>query len=157
WKSIAGNLPDRDVVYSVAEDRIKPDLLFAGTEFGVYFTVNGGEKWIRLKGGMPTIPVRGMEIQERENDLVLGTFGRGFYILDDYTPLRNIDAERLKSDVQLFAVKDALHFVEASRLGGRDGKGTQGSSYYSASNPEFGATFTYYLKDKIKTLKERRK
>ncbi|MFQ5461563.1 MAG: WD40/YVTN/BNR-like repeat-containing protein [Phycisphaerae bacterium] len=157
WTSIAGDLPDREIVYAVAEDHIKPELLFAGTEFGVYFTVDGGGKWIKLKGGMPTIAVRDMDIQTRENDLVLGTFGRGFYVLDDYTPLREVSSELLDKEAVVFGVKDALRYIQRSRLGGRSGVGSQGMSYYAAPNPPFGAVFTYYLKDKLTTRKERRR
>ncbi|MHC4610725.1 MAG: glycosyl hydrolase, partial [Planctomycetota bacterium] len=131
-------------------------LLFAGTEFGVYFTTDAGAHWIKLKGGMPTISVRDIAIQERENDLVLATFGRGIYILDDYTPLRAVNEEYLEREASLFPVKDALRYVQTSRLGGRSGKGSQGAAYYAAANPPFGAVFTYYLKDKITTRKERR-
>ncbi len=158
WKSIAGNLPERDVVYGIVEDHVKPDLLFAGTEFGAYVTIDGGEHWAELSAGLPTISVRDLEIQQRENDLVLATFGRGFYILDDYTPLRHITAERLENEPAiLFPIKDALRFVHSNRLGGRNGKGWQGASYYAADNPPFGAVFTFYLKDKILTLREQRK
>ena len=156
WKSIVGDLPERQIVYHIAEDHQKPNLLFAGTEFGVFFTVDGGEKWIQLKGGVPTIAVRDIAIQKRENDLVLGTFGRGFYILDDYTPLRMADEELLKKDAVVFPVKKALRYVESSRLGGYTGRGEQGASYFAAQNPPFGAVFTYYLKDKLQTRKERR-
>ncbi|MHC4064994.1 MAG: VPS10 domain-containing protein [Planctomycetota bacterium] len=156
WTSVAGDLPERDIVYSVAEDHVNSRLLFAGTEFGVYFTTDAGAHWIKLKGGMPTISVRDIAIQERENDLVLATFGRGIYILDDYTPLRAVNEEYLEREASLFPVKDALRYVQTSRLGGRSGKGSQGAAYYAAANPPFGAVFTYYLKDKITTRKERR-
>ncbi len=89
WRSIAGNLPERGTVYALAEDAVVPELLFAGTEFGVFFTRDRGTTWNPLKGGLPTIQVRDLAIQERENDLVLATFGRGFYILDDYRALRS--------------------------------------------------------------------
>jgi photosystem II stability/assembly factor-like uncharacterized protein len=156
WKSIVGDLPERDIVLHVTEDHEKADLLFVGTEFGVYFTPDGGEKWIRLKGGMPTIAVRDIAIQKRENDLVLGTFGRSFYVLDDYSPLRLINKELLDKDVVLFPVKKALRYIEASRFGDFSGKGSQGASFYLAPNPAFGATFTYYLKEKLTTRKEKR-
>ena len=158
WSSIAGDLPERDVVYALMEDHIDPELLFVGTEFGVYFTQNGGEQWIRLKGGLPTIAVRDVDIQRRENDLALGTFGRSFYILDDYSPLRAASAERLEGESAiLFPPKHALRYVETSRLGGRNGKGSQGASFFTAPNPPFGATFTYYLKDKVMTRAEQRR
>src|SRR5439155_24409233 len=104
---------------------------------------------------LPTIQVRDIAIQRRENDLVLGTFGRGFYILDNYTPLRSLKPEMLKQDGLLFPVKDALMYIQAQPLGGR-GKSFQGESYYTADNPPFGATFTYYLKEELKTKKSKR-
>jgi photosystem II stability/assembly factor-like uncharacterized protein len=90
WISIKGNLPANHPVLAFAEDHVNPNLLFVGTEFGVFFTIDGGQKWVQLKGGMPTISVRDLAIQKRENDLVVGTFGRSVYILDDYTPLRTL-------------------------------------------------------------------
>ncbi len=157
WRSITGDLPDRHVVYALEQDHVVPDLLFAGTEFGVFFTPDGGEHWIELTGGVPTIAVRDVAIQRREGDLVLGTFGRSFYVLDDYSPLRHVSEERFEQeDAILFPVKDALHYVENSRLGGRSGRGSQGAAFFTAENPEFGATFTYYLKEKILTRQEGR-
>ena len=152
WVSIAGNLPKNGTVHSIQQDHVNPDLLFAGTEFGCFFTVDGGKAWIQLKSGIPTIPVRDIAIQKRENDLVIATFGRGFYILDDYTPLRTFNKEILEKDAYLFPVKDALMFPQTR------GGGQSGSMPYVAKNPEFGAVFTYYLKEKLapKTLKENR-
>lgn len=156
WKPIAGDLQERGSVYTIAEDHVDPNLLFVGTEFGVFFTNEGGGHWVQLKGGLPTIAVRDMEIQRRENDLVLATFGRGFYILDDYSPLRNLTKSDFDKEAILFPVKDGLMFVEKFPLGVR-GKGHQGSSYYSVPNPPIGAVFSYYLKDDIKTIKDKRK
>ena len=156
WTSIAGDLSAPEFVYSLAEDPVDPALLFVGTEFGVFFTRDGGEQWIKLKGGLPTIAVRDIDIQERASDLVLATFGRGIYVLDDYSPLRTAGKELLSQPATLFAVKDALRYVERSRLQGGNGKGTQGASFYAADNPPFGAVFTYYLKDKLLTAKEKR-
>ncbi|MGD2109228.1 MAG: glycosyl hydrolase [Phycisphaerae bacterium] len=157
WVSVTGDLPERDIVYALREDHVEPDLLFVGTEFGAYFTIDGGEKWIKLTGGMPTIAVRDLEIQPRENDLVLGTFGRGIYILDDYTPLRHVSEEALENDAILFAVEDPYRYIETSRLGRSSGLGSQGASFYAAPNPPYGAVFTYYLKGKLTTRRERRK
>ncbi len=195
WSAITGDIPDRNVVYTIAEDHVRAGLLFVGTEYGVYCTLPGSaasaEKpgsareeddeqrptpassqatststadtsppkthWIRLKGGLPTIAVRDIDIQRRENDLVLATFGRGFYILDDYSPLRLLTSEKLEQAAFILPVKGALHYVEGSRLGGANGKGSLGASYYGAKNPRFGATITYYLKEKLRTHKEQRK
>ncbi|MBI3450544.1 MAG: glycosyl hydrolase [Acidobacteria bacterium] len=155
WTSIAGDLPERGTVYSIAEDHVNPDLLFAGTEFGLYFTIDGGAKWIQLKGGLPTIAVRDIVIQKRENDLVIATFGRGFYILDDYAPLRKITREALDQESMLFPVKPAAMFIPSSPFGLRE-KSFLGETFFSAPNPPFGAVVTYYLKDEIKTLKKQR-
>ncbi|UCG53249.1 MAG: glycosyl hydrolase, partial [Candidatus Latescibacterota bacterium] len=155
WKSITGDLPERGSVYAVAQDHVNEKLFFAGTEFGVFFTVDEGEKWVQLKEGIPTISVRDIEIQRRENDLVAGTFGRGFYILDDYTPLRYLDDETLETEAFVFPVKKAWMFIEARPLAGKE-KGYQGAGYYTASNPPFGATFTYYLKEDLETRRSRR-
>lgn len=154
WVSISGNLPERGSTFCVLEDHVDPNLLFAGTEFGVFFSNDGGKAWRQLKAGLPTIAVRDIAIQKRENDLVLATFGRGFYVLDDYTPLRNIKQTEGKEGY-IFPVKNSWMFVENSPLGIR-GKGFMGESYYRADNPPVGATFTYYFKDDLKTRKEKR-
>lgn len=155
WTSIKSNLPANQPVWAIAEDHVNPNLLFAGTEYGLFFTVDGGQKWIQMRGGLPTIQVRDIAIQRRENDLVLGTFGRGFYILDNYTPLRAITPEMVKQEAALFPVKDALMYIQAQPIGGR-GKSFQGESFFTADNPPFGATFTYYLKEELKTKKAKR-
>ena len=156
WRSIASDLPERGSVYTIAEDHVEKDLLFVGTEFGCYFTSNGGSNWLKLSSGLPTVAVRDIEIQRRENDLVLGTFGRGFYVLDDYTPLRSIKKDDLNKEALIAPIKDALMFIPRLPLGLRD-KGHLGSSYFSSPNPEVGAVITYYLKDDIKKLKAIRK
>ncbi|MBL0175316.1 MAG: glycosyl hydrolase [Ignavibacteria bacterium] len=153
WTSIAATLPENGAVYSIAEDHVNPKLLFAGTEFGVFFSIDGGGKWMQLKGGLPPIAIRDIDIQKRENDLVLASFGRGFYILDDYTPLRDATSELLAKDAHIFPVKDALMYVPST---GRS-KGAQGETFYTAPNPPFGATFSYYVKESVKTKKEVRR
>jgi photosystem II stability/assembly factor-like uncharacterized protein len=156
WKAVAGNLPVNGTVWSLVEDHVNPSLLFAGTEYGVFFTIDGGAKWTRLKGGLPTIQVRDISIQRRENDLVLATFGRGIYILEDYSVLRTLKPEMLKEEGVVFPVKAANEFVESSPIGGRD-KGFQGEAYFTTPNPPVGATFTYYLRDSLKTRAEARR
>jgi len=155
WASISGNLPDNGAVYALAEDPVNPKLLFAGTEYGLYFTTIGGEKWIKLTGGLPTIQVRDLAIQKRENDLVVGTFGRGIYILDDYTPLRGLTPETLKQESAVFPVRNALSYIPAQPLG-QNGKGFQGEAFFAAPNPPFGAEITYFLKDALRTKKQAR-
>ena len=155
WKSLAATLPERGSVYSIAEDHVDRNLLFCGTEFGVFFSPDGGENWVQLKNGLPVVAVRDIEIQRRENDLVLATFGRGFYILDDYSPLRNLGKETFDKEAFILPVKDAWMFIPSLPLGLRD-KGHMGSSYYAGANPAVGAVFTYWLKEDLKTLKTKR-
>lgn len=157
WTSIAGDLPARHVAYAICEDAKNPYLLFVGTEFGAFVTLDGGIKWFKL-GGLPTIAVRDVEIQRREGDLVLATFGRGFYVLDDYSPLRSLNEEVLTREAVLMGPgRASVAFIERSRIGGTHGRGTAGADYYTARNPPLGATFTYNLKEKVTSRKERRK
>lgn len=151
WKSISSDLPERGTVYCIAEDHVNPNLLFVGTEFGLYVTVDGGNNWLQMKAGLPTTQVRDIAIHQGENDLVLCTFGRGFYILDNYTPLRKLSEQVVKQPFELFPVKDSWMFMQSR------GKSNMGETHYAAKNPPVGAVFTYYLKDSIKTLKQIRK
>ncbi len=151
WVSISGNLPENGTVHTIKQDHVNPNLLFVGTEFGVFFTIDDGKNWVQLKAGIPPIAVKDITIQERENDLVLATFGRGFYILDDYSPLRELSEELVEDEAHIFKIKDALMYIQTG------GKGNQGSNYYRAKNPDFGAVFTYYLKEVPKTAKAIRK
>jgi len=155
WTSIAGDLPERGSTWAVVEDPGKPGLLFAGTEFGVFFTVDGGGHWVQLKGGMPVIAVRDLAIQSRDNALVAATFGRGFYVLDDYAPLRTVDEATLKQDAVLFPTPRAWAYIPSTPLGLKE-ESFQGDRFYTAPNPPFGAVFTYYLRDAIETRKEKR-
>ena len=152
WTMIAGNLPERGSVYAIAEDHLNPNLLFIGTEFGVFFTLDGGAKWIQMRSGLPVIAVRDIAIHKGMNDLVLATFGRGFYVLDDYSPLRGVKSEVLAQESNLFPVKDALMYVRSNT----GLTGSQGASLYLAQNPAYGATFTYYLKEGIRTKRQQR-
>jgi photosystem II stability/assembly factor-like uncharacterized protein len=159
WTSIASDLPARGSVYALAEDPVRPDLLFAGTEFGLFATLDGGRHWKKLGSGLPTAAVRDLDIQKRESDLVLATFGRGFYVLDDYSPLRGVTPETLAKDGHLFPVRDAWQFIEKMPLGGLGSreKGFQGESYFSAPNPPVAAVFSYHLKDAPRSLADQRK
>jgi photosystem II stability/assembly factor-like uncharacterized protein len=150
WTSLSGNLPEKLLVWRLVQDHVKKDLLFAATEYGIYCTLDGGKKWIRLKSGIPTISFRDLTIQRRENDLVGASFGRGFFILDDYSPLREVGANGLANEAILFPVRDAWWYVP------RMSSGSRGSSQYIAENPPFGAVFTYYLPDSLPTIKSER-
>lgn len=151
WQSISGNLPENGTVHTIEQDVERPELLFVGTEFSVFFSIDGGKIWTKLSSGLPSIAVKDMVIQERETDLVLATFGRGFYILDDYSPLRTLTKELYDSTAYIFPIKDALMYTMTR---GRYG---QGSTPYYGENPDFGAVFTYYVKESPKTLKQQRK
>jgi photosystem II stability/assembly factor-like uncharacterized protein len=155
WSAIAGDLPARGPAWTIAEDHEQPNLLFVGTEFGVYTTVDGGKKWIRMRGGLPTIPVRDIAIQRKQNDLVLATFGRGFYVLDDYSALRKLTPELMAAEATLLPVRTAPMFLPASPLGGSN-KASQGDAFFTAPNPPVGATFTWYLKSGLKSRKQQR-
>jgi hypothetical protein len=152
WNSIAGNLPDNGMVLAIAEDPVNQQLLFVGSEFGLFFSLDGGGHWTQLKGGLPTIAVRDLAIQKREGDLAAATFGRSFYILDDLSALRGLNAQTLQQPSALFPVRDALMYIEQRPIGGKHGH--LGAMYFEADNPPYGATFTYYLKEKFKTKKE---
>ncbi|MHC4937137.1 MAG: WD40/YVTN/BNR-like repeat-containing protein [Planctomycetota bacterium] len=154
WTSMNGNLPERHLVWRIIQDHVDPSLFFLGTEFGLFCTVDAGEHWVKL-GGAPVIPFRDLEIQRRENDLVGATFGRGFYVLDDYSPLRHVAGDALEVEFRMFPIKTAISYVPQRLLGGR--AGSQGDAYYSADNPPYGAVFTYFLKEGFQTKAEVRK
>ena len=150
WTNIAGDIPARTIVWSMAQDHVKKDLLFSGTEFGIYATVDGGKRWVKLGGGVPTISFRDIEIQERENDLIGASFGRGFFVLDDYSPLRQITEDALGREAILFPVKPTLRYIPLRPIDSI-GNGCLGDNFYTAPNPPFGSVFTYYLKETLKT------
>jgi photosystem II stability/assembly factor-like uncharacterized protein len=139
WKSINGDLPaDRADAYAIVQDHENGNLLFVGAEFGLFFTVDGGTHWMQLKGGLPTIQVRDLAIQKREDDLVLGTFGRGFYVLDDYSALRGVTPEAMASEAALFPLRHAYAFDELGYPQAAWGN-------YTTPNPPSGAVFTYHV------------
>lgn len=150
WELISDDLPDRHVVWRLVQDDVNKNLMFAATEFGVFFTIDGGEEWIKLKGGMPTISLRDMVIQRQKDDLVAGSFGRGIFILDNYAPLRKVDQQMLNQEAMLFQARDAYWYRPDEEVE------YQGANFYTAENPPFGAVFTYYLKDDIKSLTQQR-
>ena len=150
WSSVSGNLPERGSVYAIVEDHVNAKLLFAGTEFGLYWTNIGGEKWMKLNIGLPTIMVRDLAILKQMDDLVIGTFGRSIYVLDDYSPLRVATPEIMRKDSFLFPAKPALSFIPQSR------GGDLGTSYFTAANPPVGAQITYNLKEALTTRRAER-
>jgi len=156
WKQISSDLPEWGSAHTIAQDHVDPDLLFVGTEYGLFFSQNGGKNWSKMTGGLPTIDVRDVEIQQRENDLIVGTFGRGIYIVDDYSPLRTKEADLKNAAATLFSVKDSWLYLEGNQYG-NEKKGANGNSLFTAENPDYGAVFSYYLKDGYKTLKVQRR
>lgn len=156
WRSIAGDLPRGTIVWAVQQDHVRPELLFAGTEFGVYWTPNGGTNWHKLTGGMPTTAVRDIKLHRRDNDLVAATFGRGFYVLDDYTPLRAVAAGARADGGALLPVRDAWWFVpyQVAQAAGRP---ELGSDDFTAENTPFGALLTVYLTELPATARESRR
>lgn len=147
WKSISNNIPKRTLVWRMVQDNVKKNLLFAATEYGVYTSLNGGDSWQKLPG-TPTISFRDITIQKRENDLVAASFGRGFFVLDDYSALREFTESNLNQKGKLFSPRPAKWFVPRSNTG------NTGADYYFAKNPEYGAVFTYHLADDYKTQKQ---
>jgi len=152
WRSISGDLPGSTIAWAIQQDHEIESLLFLGTEYGVYFTVNGGENWHKLAGA-PTIAFRDIKLQRRDNDLVGATFGRGIYILDDYSALRLMARTGFGQDASLFPVRDAWWYIP-SEPGQAAGIPTLGSDSFRTANPDFGATFTYYLNESFETSKD---
>ncbi|MBA3665963.1 MAG: glycosyl hydrolase [Bacteroidetes bacterium] len=157
WTNVGASLPENGSVYSVAEDHVNPNLVFCGTEFGFYFSLDAGKHWTELTAGLPNaVCIKDIAIQKEENDIVLASFGRGFFVLDDYSLLQNIKGDDLKKSGFIFPVKDGLVFNQSTPYGHK-GKSFQGESFFTSPNPPIGATITYYIKEDHKTLKERRK
>ncbi|MEM6718162.1 MAG: glycosyl hydrolase [Bacteroidota bacterium] len=155
WTAIASNLPERGSIYAIEEDHIDSNLLFVGTEFGVFFSPNKGQNWKKLGNGLPTIAVRDIAIQERENDIILGTFGRGFYVMDDYSVLRNIENAKPTEKAKIYPIRPALMWEQSSPLG-LPGKSFQGDNFYTAPNLGPEALITYYYNDSFTSLKKKR-
>ena len=140
FKNVAGDLPDRRDVYSVIQDHINSNLLFAGTEFGLYVSVDGGTHWSQLQGQPPAgFRLRDMAVQKLDwNDLVLGTFGRGFWVLDDYSALREITTfeQSLGEEERLYPLRDVWTYP-------LKGEAQASEPTWLAPNPVQGAVFTY--------------
>jgi hypothetical protein len=151
WRMISSNLPKNNFVWSVVEDHMSADILFVGTEFGMFYSINGGAYWNKFKD-VPTIAIRDLEIHEVEDDLVAASFGRGFYIVDDYSPIREVSKDFLSKDAHLFSVKDVLQFIVASPE-----KSGTGHNFFSSPNPPYGVKLSYHLKEELISKKEKRK
>ena len=156
WEMMVGNLPEKHLCWRIIQDHVRKDLFFLATEFGIFCTVDAGEKWFKLKSGLPTISFRDLEIQRRENDLVGASFGRSFFVLDDYSLLREATPELFADNAfHMFPIRRTFWYRESTKLGGV--KGYQGDSLYSAKNPDFGAIFKYYIRDGFTGKKAKRK
>ncbi len=128
-------------VRNIQEDYVNPDLLFLGTEFGLYITINGGKNWNKFTNNMPAAAVHFIDLQKQTNDLVMGTHGRGVIIIDDISPLREINQEVLQKKVHFFNTKPTIIFEEGS-FAGNFGTETQ----FVGPNPTRAAQIKYYLK-----------
>jgi photosystem II stability/assembly factor-like uncharacterized protein len=139
WKPLAtGALAG--YAHVIRQDPVNPDLLFLGTEQGLFISVDGGARWARFTGKLPKVAVRDIAIHPREADLILATHGRGVYIVDDITPLRKLTGEALDAEVAMLPSRTAAMTIPA------DFQEFPGSDEFYASNPEESATITYYLK-----------
>lgn len=156
WSNIGKGLPERGSVYCMAEDHMNANLLFAGTEFGLFFTVDAGNHWVKLSGGLPMTCIKDIAIQKRENDLLVATFGRGFYVLDNYSVLQHISSSILNDTAYIFPIKNGLVFIPSTPYGHK-GKSFQGESFFTVDNPPIGTVIDLYIKDEYKTIKEKRK
>jgi len=140
FTSITSNLPDRHPAWAIIQDHVNGNLIFVGTEYGLFFTVDGGSHWVQLKGNLPTIQVRDLDVQKRENDLILGTFGRSFYVLDDYSALRGVSAQAMAQEAQIFPARTTYQFTTRSQVRAVE-------SDWTAPNPPYGAILTYQIRD----------
>ncbi len=146
WKPIALGIKDHHACWTIIQDHKSPNLLFCGTEFGIYCSINGGQNWTQMKGGLPVIPVRDLEIQQREDDLVLATFGRGMWILDDYSPLREMSTTPI-TKTSVFPISDSWVYFPKGDKGYRT-KGSFGDNFYSAKNDQIDPKIRFYLDEK---------
>lgn len=150
WTSLTESLPEKTIVWRLVQDHVDPELLFIGTEYGIYFTKDGGDQWIKLSGGVPTISFRDLAIQKRENDLVGASFGRSFWVFDDYSVLREVTEESLAKEGSLYPIRKAWWYTPRNIVG------SQGAEPYAADNPPYGAVFTYHLAEGLTTMKSER-
>ena len=151
WSKISNGIPDNHIVWRLVQDHVDKNLLFLGTEYGVFVSINGGSNWVKFSNGIPTISIRDLAIQKRENDLVAATFGRGFYIMDDYSSLRFLSPQSLKSNL-VFSPRKALQYTPQ-----RSGSSSQGGNTFYAKNPDYGALLTFYISDDLQTKKQKRR
>ncbi|MGB5498300.1 MAG: glycosyl hydrolase, partial [Maribacter sp.] len=152
WSAINNGLPKGTLTWRLVQDHVNKSLLFLATEYGIYVSFNQGAKWIKFSNGLPTISFRDLAIQKRENDLIGASFGRSFYVFDDYSPLREVSEEMLRKEGVMFKPRKALQYTQI-----RGGSSSQGGDFYAADNPPYGAVFNYYLSDPDKSMADSRK
>jgi photosystem II stability/assembly factor-like uncharacterized protein len=146
WESIGGGLPDGEVARTISEDLVNADVLYLGTERGLFVTIDRGATWTRVKANLPTVPIYEVALHPRDNDLILATHGRGIWILDDLTPLQEFErAER--SATHFFSPAPAVSFNVAG-----DRTNSTGDRWYRGDNPPAGAALSYYLADDIEEV-----
>lgn len=154
WRSMAGDLPKGTIVWAIQQDHVRPELFFLATEFGLYFSVDRGSHWLKM-GGVPTIAFRDLKLHRRDGDLVGASFGRGLFVLDDYTLLRQLATGPIGGDGALFPVRSAWWYVPV-QTGQAPGRPELGTDDFTADNPPHGALFSYYLTQAPSTAKEAR-
>ncbi|MCA6431161.1 MAG: glycosyl hydrolase, partial [Cytophagales bacterium] len=145
WTRLSVNLPSNNSNYvnQIKEDPAKAGLLWLGTDKSLYFSPDDGKNWVQFKGNLPPVPIYGIEVQKHFRDLVVGTYGRGIYILDDITPVREFSEQVQNSHAHLFSLRDTYRFQDVNGI-------KTENSFVNGQNPPDGAAISYYLKDKSK-------
>ena len=145
WRRLSSGIPVSvfSSVHVVREDPVRPGLLYAGTENAVYVSFDDGDRWLPLQTNLPHAPAHWLTIQPHFNDLVVGTYGRGFWILDDITPLQQLTSDVLDSDAHLFEPRSAYRFRN------RESTMSQPEDSAAGTNPTYGAALHYYLPDEL--------
>ncbi len=143
WTRLTVNLPpsNSNAIHQLIEDPDKRGLLWLGTDNGLYFSPDDGKQWIRMKNNLPPVPIYGLTIQRNFRDLVIATYGRGIYILDDVTPVREYTDAVQQADAHLFSLRPSYRFQDQDAI-------KTGSSFVNGQNPPYGADINYYLKTK---------
>ncbi len=147
WKSIAGDLPKGQVARTITEDLKNPEMLYLGTESGLFVSFDKGKQWMRVKANLPTVPIYEITLHPRDNAMILATHGRSIWILDDMTPLQQFARAR-STDAHLFEIRPATQM----NLAGDRSREFEGDMQFLGKIPDAGAAFTYYLKSSAKNL-----
>jgi photosystem II stability/assembly factor-like uncharacterized protein len=143
WTNITNNLPDGNPMYVIKEDPKNPNLLFAGSEFAAFYSLNGGQSWQRLNNNLPTVAVHDLLIHPRDGDLIAGTHGRGLWIMDDITPLQQMTDEVQKADVHMFENRVATQWLNLTpQFAG-------GEIAFIGQNPTRNAVINYHLSNRV--------